>query len=117
MGERTLKYAHAIREAMSAEMRRDPDVVLFGEDVGAYGGVWGVSRGMRAEFGDRVFDTPISEDLIVGMAVGMAMRGMRPIAELQYADVFEYANAERDRAYGRGSARSGFSRGRVVLHV
>ena len=94
MGERTLKYAHAIRKAMSAEMRRDPDVVLFGEDVGAYGGVWGVSRGMRAEFGDRVFDTPISEDLIVGMAVGMAMRGMRPIAELQYADFVFCAGAE-----------------------
>ena len=69
MGERTLKYAHAIREAMSAEMRIDPSVVLFGEDVGPYGGVWGVSRGMHAEFGDRVFDTPISEDLIVGMAI------------------------------------------------
>jgi pyruvate dehydrogenase E1 component beta subunit len=67
-------------------MRRDPDIVLFGEDVAALGGVWGVSRGMRAEFGDRVFDTPIAENLIVGMAVGMAIRGMRPIAELQYSD-------------------------------
>lgn len=94
MGERNLKYAHAIREAMSAEMRRDPAVVLFGEDVGAYGGVWGVSRGMVDEFGDRVFDTPISEDLIVGMAIGMAMRGMRPIAELQYADFVFCAGAE-----------------------
>ena len=94
MGERTLKYAHAIREAMSAEMRVDPSVVLFGEDVGAYGGVWGVSRGMHAEFGDRVFDTPISEDLIIGMAIGMAMRGMRPIAELQYADFVFCAGAE-----------------------
>ncbi len=94
MSERTLKYAHAIREAISAEMRADPNVVLFGEDVGVYGGVWGVSRGMRAEFGDRVFDTPISEDLIVGMAIGMAMRGMRPIAELQYADFVFCAGAE-----------------------
>ena len=94
MGERNLKYAHAIREAMSAEMRRDPAVVLFGEDVGAYGGVWGVSRGMVDEFSDRVFDTPISEDLIVGMAIGMAMRGMRPIAELQYADFVFCAGAE-----------------------
>jgi pyruvate/2-oxoglutarate/acetoin dehydrogenase E1 component len=94
MSERTMKYAHAIREAMSDEMRRDSRVVLFGEDVGAYGGVWGVSRGMRAEFGARVFDTPISEDLIVGMAIGMAMRGMRPIAELQYADFVFCAGAE-----------------------
>lgn len=83
---RELKYAHAIREAMSEELRRDDRVLVFGEDVGAYGGVWGVLRGMHEEFGDRVFDTPISENLIVGMAVGLAMRGMRPIAELQYAD-------------------------------
>jgi pyruvate/2-oxoglutarate/acetoin dehydrogenase E1 component len=94
MSERVLKYAHAIREAISAEMRRDERVVLFGEDVGAYGGVWGVSRGMVDEFGPRVFDTPISEDLIVGMAIGMAMRGMRPIAELQYADFVFCAGAE-----------------------
>jgi pyruvate dehydrogenase E1 component beta subunit len=81
-----MKYAHAIREAIAGEMRRDPNVVLFGEDVGVFGGVWGVSRGLHDEFGERVFDTPIAEDLIIGMAVGMAMRGMRPIAELQYCD-------------------------------
>jgi pyruvate/2-oxoglutarate/acetoin dehydrogenase E1 component len=83
---RELRYAHAIREALSQEMRRDEHVITFGEDVGVYGGVWGVLRGMHEEFGPRVFDTPISENLIVGMAVGMAMRGLRPVAELQYAD-------------------------------
>ena len=69
-------------------------MVVFGEDVGAFGGVWGVTRGMTKEFGDRVFDTPISEDLIVGMAIGMALRGMRPVAELQYADFVFCAGAE-----------------------
>ena len=91
---RPLKYAHAIREALSIELRRDHAVVVFGEDVGAFGGVWGVTRGMTKEFGDRVFDTPISEDLIVGMAIGMALRGMRPVAELQYADFVFCAGAE-----------------------
>ena len=91
---RPLKYAHAVREALSFELRRDDDVVVFGEDVGAFGGVWGVTRGMTKEFGDRVFDTPISEDLIVGMAIGMALRGMRPVAELQYADFVFCAGAE-----------------------
>jgi pyruvate/2-oxoglutarate/acetoin dehydrogenase E1 component len=81
-----VKYAHAIREALAGALRSDPTVVVFGEDVGPMGGVWGVLRGVHEEFGDRVFDTPISENLIVGMAVGMALRGMRPIAELQYAD-------------------------------
>lgn len=83
---REIPYAHAIREALAGELRRDERVVVFGEDVGAYGGVWGALRGLREEFGDRVFDTPISENLIVGMAVGMAMRGLRPVAELQYSD-------------------------------
>ena len=83
---RSLKYAHAIREALAQELRRDERVLVFGEDVGPYGGVWGVLRGLHDEFGDRVFDTPISENLIVGMAVGLAIRGMRPVAELQYAD-------------------------------
>jgi pyruvate/2-oxoglutarate/acetoin dehydrogenase E1 component len=92
---RELKYAHAIREALTEEMRRDDRVLLFGEDVAAFGGVWGVTRGLADEFGDdRLFDTPISEDLIVGMAVGMAMRGLRPVAELQYADFVFCAGAE-----------------------
>jgi pyruvate dehydrogenase E1 component beta subunit len=84
---RELRYAHAIKEALAEELRRDERVVVFGEDCGLYGGVWGALRGLHEEFGERrVFDTPISENLIVGMAVGMAMRGMRPVAELQYSD-------------------------------
>jgi len=83
---RELKYAHALREAMAQELARDDDVVVFGEDVGPYGGVWGVTGDLAERFPGRVFDTPISENLIVGMAVGMAMRGVRPVAELQYGD-------------------------------
>src|SRR5581483_2551943 len=61
---RRLRYSHAIREALAQEMRRDDSVVTFGEDVGVYGGIWAVLRGLHEEFGDRVFDTPISENLI-----------------------------------------------------
>lgn len=81
-----LKYAHAVRDALRCALTMDERVVVFGEDVGPMGGVWSTTRGLHEEFGDRVFDTPISENLIVGMAVGAAVRGLRPIAELQYAD-------------------------------
>jgi pyruvate dehydrogenase E1 component beta subunit len=85
--EREITYAEAIREAMSGEMRRDPDVLLMGEDVGVYGGAFGVSLGMIDEFGeDRVRDTPISEAAIIGAAAGAAVTGLRPIAEIQFSD-------------------------------
>jgi len=83
---RTMTYGEAIREALAEEMRRDPAVILYGEDVAGFGGIFGVLAGLREEFGERVFDTPISENAIVGSAVGAAMRGMRPVAELQFAD-------------------------------
>src|SRR3954452_10316154 len=80
-------YLDAIREAMVEEMRRDPRVFLIGEDVGAYGGAFKASDGMIEEFGaERVIDTPISESAIVGAAVGAALMGMRPIAEMQFID-------------------------------
>ncbi len=80
-------YAEAIRDAMSEEMRRDEDVIFFGEDIGVYGGAFGVSVGMIDEFGpDRVLDTPISEAAIIGTAAGAAVTGMRPIAEIQFSD-------------------------------
>lgn len=84
---RQISYAEAIREAMVEEMRRDPDVFLMGEDVGVFGGVWGVSAGMLAEFGEeRVRDTPISEIAIVGAGLGAAMMGKRPIVEIMFGD-------------------------------
>ena len=74
---------------MKEEMRRDPSVFLIGEDIGAYGGLFRVTRNLMDEFGgSRVIDTPISEQGFVGMAVGAAMVGMRPIIELMYMDFF-----------------------------
>jgi 2-oxoisovalerate dehydrogenase E1 component beta subunit len=82
-----LYYLEAIREALFEEMRRDPRVFVLGEDVGPYGGAFGVTRGLYEEFGEsRVIDTPISESLIVGASIGAALRGYRPVAEMQFAD-------------------------------
>ena len=82
-----MSYAEAIREAMSIRMREDPNVLLLGEDVGAFGGCFGVSAGMFDEFGEkRVRDTPISEGATIGAAVGSAATGLRPIAELMFCD-------------------------------
>ena len=82
-----LSYLEAIREALFEEMRRDPKVFVLGEDVGAYGGAFGVTQGLYDEFGEmRVVDTPISESAIVGISIGAALRGYRPVAEMQFAD-------------------------------
>src|SRR4029079_18240802 len=82
-----LSSLEAIREALAEEMRRDPKVFVLGEDVGAYGGAFGVTQGLYEEFGDlRVLDTPISESLIVGASIGAALRGYRPVAEMQFGD-------------------------------
>ena len=84
---RQIAYSKALTEAMQEEMTRDDKVFIFGEDVGLYGGAYGATRGLQEEFGEeRVFDTPISEATIGGAAVGAAMAGMRPIAEIMYVD-------------------------------
>ena len=83
----TMTLIQAVNEGMRGELRRDPRVLVFGEDVGARGGVFLATAGLQIEFGERrVFDTPLSEGAIVGAAVGMAVRGLRPIAEIQFAD-------------------------------
>lgn len=82
-----MRYAEALNAALREEMQRDPSVFLFGEDIGRYGGVFKVSKGLRDEFGDsRVRDTPISEQALTAMAVTAAMSGTRPILEIMYAD-------------------------------
>jgi 2-oxoisovalerate dehydrogenase E1 component beta subunit len=82
-----LSYLEAIREALIEEMRRDPKVFVLGEDVGPYGGAFGVTQGLYDEFGElRVVDTPISESAIIGVSIGAALRGYRPVAEMQFAD-------------------------------
>jgi pyruvate dehydrogenase E1 component beta subunit len=84
-----LTYRAAIAAGIAQEMRRDPTVVLIGEDVGAAGGVFKLTEGLFDEFGPvRVRDTPISEQAIVGAAMGAAMTGLRPIAELMFSDFF-----------------------------
>src|SRR5690349_3025515 len=84
---RELSYAEAIREALGQAMEADPRVFLFGEDVGVYGGAFGVSGDLVHRFGkERVLDTPISELSMAGAAVGAALTGMRPVLEIQFSD-------------------------------
>ncbi|WP_394650546.1 alpha-ketoacid dehydrogenase subunit beta [uncultured Deinococcus sp.] len=86
-GPRTINLIQGVTEALAEELARDERVVLFGEDVGARGGVFMATAGLQERFGKhRVFDTPLSEASIVGAAVGMAVRGLRPVAEIQFAD-------------------------------
>ncbi len=86
-GTRQIRYWQAIQEALREEMLRDERVFVMGEDVGLYGGAYGATRGLFEEFGpERVRDTPISEATIGGAAVGAAMCGMRPVAEIMYVD-------------------------------
>jgi pyruvate dehydrogenase E1 component alpha subunit len=87
VGRRELSYAEALREAMAQAMAADDRVFLMGEDIGVYGGAFGVTQGLIERFGpDRVRDTPISENTIVGAGVGAALTGMRPIVEMQFMD-------------------------------
>lgn len=87
-----LTYLEAIRLAMLEEMERDPRVFVIGEDVGAYGGAFRVTAGFLEKFGEaRVIDTPVSESAIVGAAIGAALMGMRPIAEMQFIDFISCA--------------------------
>lgn len=84
---RKISISEALREAMVHEMRRNPDVILMGEDVGRFNGAFNVSNGMLKEFGPkRVWDTPISEAGFMGMGIGAALTGLRPVIEFQYAD-------------------------------
>ena len=85
-------YIEAIRQALHEEMARDPRVLVIGEDVGAFGGAFKATEGLFARFGaGRVVDTPVSEEAIVGAAIGAAMRGLRPVAEMQFMDFISRA--------------------------
>ncbi|MDO3412856.1 alpha-ketoacid dehydrogenase subunit beta [Saccharibacillus sp. CPCC 101409] len=86
-----MNMKEAIRDAMRVELKRDPNVLIFGEDVGNVGGVFRVTEGLQKEFGEeRVFDTPLAESAIGGMAVGLGVQGFRPIAEIQFVGfIFE----------------------------
>jgi pyruvate dehydrogenase E1 component beta subunit len=85
--EREISYAEAVRECLAQQLRSDDKVFMIGEDIGLYGGAFGVSVGLVKEFGeDRIMDTPISEQGIVGVAIGAAVLGMRPIVEIMFSD-------------------------------
>lgn len=108
---RELTYAQALREALTEEMERDPNVILMGEDIGSYGGVFRVTEGLFSKFGPkRVKDTPISEAGFVGMAVGMAMTGKRPVAELMFMD---FALVCADQLWNQAAKAHSMSGGRV----
>jgi pyruvate dehydrogenase E1 component beta subunit/2-oxoisovalerate dehydrogenase E1 component beta subunit len=82
----SITYIGAIREAQAKALADDPRVFIYGQDVGAFGGAFKATKGLAKEFPGRVMDSPISEDAMVGMAIGAALSGMRPIIEMQFAD-------------------------------
>ncbi|XEC92560.1 alpha-ketoacid dehydrogenase subunit beta [Paenibacillus tarimensis] len=108
-----MNMKEAIRDAMRVELKNDPNVLVFGEDVGKVGGVFRATEGLQGEFGEeRVFDTPLAESAIAGMAVGMGTQGFRPIAEIQFVgfifealdQMFVQAARMRFRSGGRYNA-------------
>jgi 2-oxoisovalerate dehydrogenase E1 component beta subunit len=101
----------ALRDAMAADAR----VLVFGEDVGPLGGIFGVTKGLQAEFGEeRVFDTPSAEAAIAGSCVGLAMAGWRPVAEMQF-DGFAYPGL--DQVIGHVAKFRNRTRGRISMPV
>ena len=97
----TMTFADALNDAHRIEMRRDPNVFVVGEDVGIYGGIFGVTKGLLEEFGEmRVRDTPITESAFVGCAVGAAAAGLRPVAELMFVD---FIGVCLDQLYNQGA--------------
>jgi len=84
---RQITYSEAVRECLRQEIKKDEKVFMLGEDIGLYGGAFGVSQGLVSEFGDdRIMDTPISEQGLVGVAIGASLLGMRPITEIMFSD-------------------------------
>jgi pyruvate dehydrogenase E1 component beta subunit len=91
----TITYAQAINQALFEEMERDENVITYGQDVAQWGGIFNITQGLLDRFGhDRVFDAPISENVLVGAGVGAAIMGLRPVVELQFADFLLTAGDE-----------------------
>ncbi|MCQ1994611.1 alpha-ketoacid dehydrogenase subunit beta [Arthrobacter sp. zg-Y1171] len=112
-GPEILTFAKALNTALADEMAADPTVVVFGEDVGPLGGVFRITDGLTARFGTgRCFDTPLAESGIMGMAVGMAMNGLRPVVEMQF-DAFAYPAFEQ--VVSHVAKMSNRTRGKVKL--
>jgi pyruvate dehydrogenase E1 component beta subunit len=109
---RVLNLVQAVNEALDLALERDPRVLLFGEDVGKMGGVFRASDGLQAKYGEhRVFDTPLAESGIIGYGIGLALAGMRPVAEIQFAgflypaldQILSHLGRYRHRTRGRYS--------------
>ncbi|WP_290474576.1 alpha-ketoacid dehydrogenase subunit beta [Leifsonia sp. 71-9] len=118
-GRLTLSMAQALNRALADELAADPAVLVFGEDVGPLGGVFRITDGLTARFGeDRCFDTPLAEAGIVGTAVGMAMNGMRPVVEMQF-DAFAYPAFEQivDHVAKMGNRTRGAVRLPLVIRI
>ncbi len=110
-----LTMAQAIAQATAQELRRDPRVFVMGEDIGEYGGIFGATGGLLAEFGpERVMDTPISEAAFIGAALGAAAEGLRPIAELMFIDFFGVC---MDQIYNHLAKNTYMANGNVRLPV
>jgi acetoin:2,6-dichlorophenolindophenol oxidoreductase subunit beta len=114
---RTITYSQAIYETLREAMERDPNVILIGEDVGAFGGVWGVSGDLVKLFGeDRVRDTPISEAAIVGAGLGAAMMGLRPVVEIMFGDFMPVAGDQLVNQVAKARYMSG-GKARIPLTI
>jgi len=110
---REITYAQALREAMTEEMERNPEIILLGEDIGVYGGVFKVTEGLLAHFGpERVIETPISEAGFISAAVGMAMTGKHPLVELMFMD---FALVAADSIFNQAAKMRYMSGGRAKV--
>jgi len=112
---RKLTFAAALNEALKQEMRRDPTIYVAGEDVGVYGGIFGVTAGLLEEFGEeRVKDTPITESAIIGSAVGAAATGLRPVVELMFID---FIGVALDQLYNQAAKMKYMFGGKAKLPI
>ncbi|MEM2211405.1 MAG: alpha-ketoacid dehydrogenase subunit beta [Nitrososphaerales archaeon] len=115
MERRELDFAEAVREAIKQEMQRDSRIIIFGEDVGYFGGLFGCTKGLQQEFGEeRVRDTPISEAAIIGTAIGAALTGLRPIAEIEFID---FIGCGMDQVFNQLAKMRYMSGGQLKLPV
>jgi pyruvate/2-oxoglutarate/acetoin dehydrogenase E1 component len=110
----SLTYAQSVNAALKRALADIPETLLFGEDVGVPGGVFGVTKGLTVEFGNRVFDTPISEAAILGGAVGAALMGRRPIVEIMWAD---FSLVALDQIINQAANVRYVSRGRLTAPI
>jgi pyruvate dehydrogenase E1 component beta subunit len=112
---REITFLEALNEALRQEMERDPTVIIMGEDVGVYGGVFGVTKGLLEKFGfERVIDTPISEAGFIGATIGAAATGLRPVVELMFVDFFGVA---MDQIYNQAAKMRYMFGGKIKVPI